>query len=99
MKIPMFGFNRHRLKMDDYYHTEVAFMKVMQKWKDQNHNIFDMAVFGTKHGSQPADYLSERELKIVASIIQWLGTPVGQNFLKEVKELDEVLESLTNIKA
>jgi hypothetical protein len=31
----------------------------------------------------PLEYLSEREKKIMISTIQWLGSPVGQGFLKE----------------
>jgi len=29
------------------------------------------------------DHLSEREIKITISVIQWLGSPVGQSFLAE----------------
>jgi len=50
--------------------------------KEQGGEGMDLIVFG--HGSQslrPNDYLTDREKKIVLSTIQWLGSPVGQNFL------------------
>jgi len=41
-------------------------------------------------GTGSDDFLSEREEKIVISTIQWLGSPVGQSFLRscgfELKE-------------
>jgi len=45
----------------------------------------DFIVFGQKEGTGfvPKDYLNDREQKIVISTIQWLGSPVGQSFLKE----------------
>lgn len=42
-------------------------------------------VFEPKDGGlAPSEYLSEREEKIVVSAIQWLGSPVGQNFLRDM---------------
>lgn len=54
----------------------------------------DLSVFGQKVGTfnTPQDYLTNRELEIVASTIQWLGSPLGQGFLNECGfklELDE----------
>jgi len=31
----------------------------------------------------PTDFLNEKEEGICLSIIQWLGSPVGQNFLRD----------------
>lgn len=92
MKIPMFGFNRHRLKVDGYHNKEVAYMKIMQKFADQSSNFFDMAVFGPNGSMSPNSYLTERETKIVASILQWLGTPVGEAYLRESNEMIEALK-------
>jgi hypothetical protein len=52
----------------------------------ENHTFFDeemdLIVFGEKSESmEPRDYLSDRERDIVLSTIQWLGSPVGQEFL------------------
>lgn len=40
-------------------------------------------VFPTLDGETPIDFLNEKEIKIVISTIQWLGSPVGQSFLKK----------------
>lgn len=51
---------------------------------DHGYDI-DLIVFGSRPNSgMPSDYLSEREKEIVASTIQWLGSPVGQGFLRSV---------------
>jgi len=43
-----------------------------------------MIIFPPKNGGlSPTEYLTEREEKIVISTIQWLGSPVGQNFLRD----------------
>jgi len=41
-----------------------------------------IVVFGMKSNNLPTDYLSEREESICLSLIQWLGSPVGQSFLQ-----------------
>jgi hypothetical protein len=46
----------------------------------QNHHL-SLIVFGMKSNNTPFDYLSEREENICLSLIQWLGSPVGQGFL------------------
>ncbi len=49
-------------------------------------NDMDFIVFGQEIGRigfYPQDYLTEREESIVLSTIQWLGSPVGQGFLRD----------------
>ena len=36
-----------------------------------------------ENGMLPSEYLTQREEKIVISVIQWFGSPVGQQFLKD----------------
>ena len=43
----------------------------------------DMGIFGSDKGFTPNNYLSYREEQVVFSLIQWLGTHVGQSFLRE----------------
>ncbi len=45
----------------------------------------DYVVFGQtdKLPMRPKDHLTDRERKIVISTIQWLGSSVGQSFLRE----------------
>lgn len=44
-------------------------------------NIIESRIFGDLLDGENK-LLSDREEKIVYSTIQWLGTPVGQNYLK-----------------
>ena len=37
-----------------------------------------------KSGTAPSEYLTPREEKIVISAIQWLGSPIGKNFLRSM---------------
>jgi hypothetical protein len=77
------GYKEHRLVEDDsYYADEVKFNELFNK-EDSGYN-WDIIVFGTEDiGRHPLDTLSDREKKIVASVTQWLGTPVGNSFLRE----------------
>jgi len=60
-----------------------------------NHDDMDFIVFGMDNNkpNYPADRLTDREKQIAISTIQWLGSPVGQSFLKdcgfELKEKKE----------
>ena len=41
-------------------------------------------VFGTTDGYNPKDWTTEREQTICVNLIQWLGSPVGEGFLREL---------------
>ena len=45
----------------------------------------DLLVFppGNDYQTYATDTLSEREKKIMLTTVQWLGSPVGQNFLNK----------------
>lgn len=61
--------------------------------KEMSFRDMDFIVFGhskSPNGSHPDDYLSDRERKIVVSTIQWLGSPVGHHFLRNVGFCEEV---------
>ena len=49
-------------------------------------------VFGWANDSQtfPKEYLTPREEDICVSLIQWLGSPVGQSFLNECGFVNKV---------
>lgn len=46
----------------------------------------DLIVFGSSKGTEPKDYLSEKERRIVLSTIQWIGrnSPPGGKKLQEL---------------
>lgn len=81
MKKEISGFNTHRLKRDDdYYKLECAFHDEANKHIGYNSNFLSNIVYHRE------SYLTDHEEKIVMSVIQWLGTPVGQGLLKSVEE-------------
>ncbi len=61
--------------------------KFAEAWEELNNrphsggNCVDSIV--SKDWNNP-DYATEREIEICASVIQWLGSPVGQKFLRGV---------------
>ncbi len=74
------GHNEHRLTNEEYNALEVKYVKRMNKLLKQNPQFLDQIV-SRKRGDD-IDYLNDEERKIVMSVIQWLGTPVGQSFVK-----------------
>tara|TARA_R110000796_G_scaffold250514_1_gene379591 strand:- start:7909 stop:8172 length:264 start_codon:yes stop_codon:yes gene_type:complete len=56
--------------------------KFLKEHNIRHYEDMDLIVFGDKSLSlRPNDHLTDRERKIVLSTIQWLGSPVGKNFL------------------
>lgn len=51
----------------------------------KEHTPLEMSriVFGSLDGNTPAEFLDEKGQEIAINTIQWLGSPVGQSFLKE----------------
>ena len=75
------GFHPYRLIENDPYHeTEV---KLNEEFNKLSLNNWEQAIFETEGCGMPKDCLSDREFKIIASTIQWLGTPCGKAFLSE----------------
>jgi hypothetical protein len=80
MNEQILGYNRHRLIEDDpYYETEVKLSKLFNEQQD---GFWNTVVFGTDIWNKPKSYLTDDQMKVVASVIQWLGTPVGKSFLE-----------------
>ena len=78
------GFNAHRLKENDPYHKkEIDFVKAINQEIKYNNNTLAQIVNHVDH----KEYLEENEEKIVLSVIQWLGTPVGQGFIEKVSKM------------
>jgi len=86
----MKGYNTHRHKnnpKEKELHEKFVNDFIERKYGDKS---MDRLVFGHDNNHFPNDHLSDREKKNVISTIQWLGSPVGQGFLRdcgfEVKE-------------
>ena len=60
--------------------------KFHDKFIEQNENELDYSriAFPTLDGSIPISYVDEREMQIMINTIQWLGSPVGESFLKNL---------------
>ena len=75
------GFHPYRLKKDDeYYKKEIAFVEAINEELRLNSSFLARVV----KRDVDSPYLDENELKVAMSVIQWLGTPVGQGFLEKV---------------
>lgn len=80
------GFNSHRLRESDPYHKkEIDFVKEINFQMKFNPNILDDLVGFRIDGKK--QYLTNKEETIVLSVIQWLGTHVGQVFLDKVSKM------------
>lgn len=71
--------NEHRFKdnpLEELFHDE--FLKMFEGKID-----LSAIVFGFSNGTQayPKEFLIDREENICLTLIQWLGSPVGQGFL------------------
>ena len=78
------GANAHRYKENP---LEKAFA---EKWQDMNtgpmgrvRTTLDYLLDPSNRGN-PNPPLSDRDWLVANTLIQWLGSPVGQNFLREV---------------
>ena len=80
------GFNAHRLRKEEggYYDKEINFVKSMNINIDHNQHTLDDLTGVYKMEKR---FLTESERKVAMSVIQWLGTPVGQCFIDEVSKM------------
>ncbi len=80
-KLSELTFKGHRLSENpmELKHLEVFNEKVDSKYSP---NQMDYLVFG-QNGNSPKDFLNEREKQIVYSTIQWLGSHVGECYLRD----------------
>lgn len=80
------GFSSHRLESEDfYYEKERTFVDVMKQWTERR--MFKLDYFKNSGAQyEPMNILTDVEEKIVSTVIQWLGTPVGQSYLSEVEK-------------
>ena len=68
---------------DSYYLSELKYVEAFQKLLSSGFNI---DYFGgmKDNGVYPLRRLSDEEKTLVATVIQWLGSPVGRLFLASV---------------
>lgn len=74
------GLHTHRFK-DNPEEKRFA-----EKWDSDNASGYNLAyLLDPKHGTdgRPPEP-SDRDRVVAATVIQWLGSPVGQNFLRDL---------------
>lgn len=76
----IYTFNQHRRESN---RQEAKMYAIACDWKKRNNVIFDQVVLGCNGRGELYEYLTERENEIVFSTLQWLGSPVGQSYLRE----------------
>ncbi len=86
MENKIVGNSPHRLVEDDpYYADEVRLNKTFNEYCNKKvffgGNFWDYMSGSTNNS--PTRSLTEEELKLVATVIQWLGTPCGKGFLHD----------------
>jgi len=79
------GLRDYRLDWQDGYHDlERKFVAEFNRDHYSDHERA-ILIYGSKETDtrRPNQYLTEDEEKLIMTIIQWLGTPVGQSFLNK----------------
>jgi hypothetical protein len=78
------GKHQYRLKQN------ILEKKFAETWDKQNSGKFNDEGRGTldyllaEDCNRPCGEVTERDREVAATVIQWLGSPVGQGFLEEV---------------
>ena len=77
------GFSTHRLRQNP---LEAAYAKA---WAEQAPRTLGWLLKNSSYDTDQADY-SARDAQVAATMIQWLGSPVGSCFVREVLESEAV---------
>lgn len=74
------GLHQHRFSQNP---LEEKFAKAWEKLnpKGSNNNLEYILAL---NNNRPRGEVSDRDRQVAATIIQWLGSPVGRNFIKDV---------------
>jgi len=88
------GYSSHRLNSNP---AERIFA---EKWEEINTEGRDtlawiLNTYSQADGRQLKGVVSERDAKVAASVIQWLGSPVGQSWLQDVRFEINVIQNST----
>ena len=78
------GLNQHRFKQNP---LERIFAELWEEINERNrigYGILDYMLAETTN--MPNGEVTDRDRIVAATVIQWLGSPVGQAFLNEVNE-------------
>ena len=79
---PIEGFKTYRHEQNP---KEKEFHDKFIEWYVEGDGLFDLLVFPPSNSQQTRaeDTLTDREKRIVITMIQWMGTPLGQSLMRE----------------
>ncbi len=81
------GFNTHRLNPEDNYcRPEIIFQETFQKRYDRDMYDALKDISGIKRAEGEDKHLTDREQRLMLSVVQWMGSPSGQGFIEECQE-------------
>lgn len=72
------GINHHRL---EFSLPERIFAEL---WEEQNTHGRTLDYLLAENNNRPMDEVTDRDRRVAATVIQWLGSLVGDNFLRDV---------------
>jgi hypothetical protein len=78
MKRPK-GLHTYRFKENP---EEKRFAEAWDKQNEQGSNLAYLLTVGDQSGRPPEP--SDRDHVVAATVVQWLGSPVGQSFLRDL---------------
>ena len=64
-----------------------------ERWEEQNQSSKTLDWILAEDPNEHRDEVTERDREVAASVIQWLGSPVGSSFLKDLMKEVENYES------
>jgi hypothetical protein len=79
-KATVHGMSHHRLRDNQ---EESLLAKTWSNWNDEGRRTLAY-LLDPRHGDSPSPPdVADRDAVVAATVIQWLGSPVGQSFLEE----------------
>jgi hypothetical protein len=76
------GLHFHRLEKRRGNPEEVAFSEAWEKENERGNVLAYLLQCGSQNGRPPDP--SERDASVAATVVQWLGSPVGRQFLEDL---------------
>lgn len=84
------------------FNKNLSEKKVADRWEELNVSRYDNELDGrgvldyllANDPNYPDGQVSERDREVAATVIQWLGSPVGMGFIKDIIEIEGIREYL-----
>lgn len=84
MKLKSFNIHRHESNpKEKELHDKFYKLIVLNSQKGRSNGSIDSLVFANKVNGGPKEHLTDREIRVMMSTVQWLGSHVGECFLRD----------------